>query len=718
MDDPWAVWGKPPAATDMRMPSASPSPEPELDPWAKPTPAPKPRSPSPSRFSPKSPSKLSQVTLPSPPLTTGLGFPSRVPKLDGWDDVGWGTPKAETALPGERRLRSPSIDLDAGWGEPSKPMPKEPAREPSPSPATSPRKERVLSDLPRLSSDLPRLSGELARISSDLPRLSADLPRLSLEAEAFSRPSSAALPPLPDSRPGSARLSVDPDSAHSSPRASADIAPSPPSPPAPLPAHTVAFDTADLGAGFAMPFGPASPTASPKLDVPSELKRSASFGSDFGGFADPGGDDSGWGDTSWKDDGGWKEDAYAGGGWGDVPRSESPKQSQQELDWEAAQRRLAAADARAPHERVMRLRRGWEEVAEAVVGENGLATSEEEERALDDGARALQESVRETLRGLTEVPDTSFAFGHSATRERYAQALSRAPPNAMTLLRAPRPRRAEGGGLDFGPGLEGWAARSRLGEPEALVAAAQPEPEQAKGWSFWRRQTTPKPLVTSGGAVLEVKTDMDTASVGSGPGSARSKPPSIASRPATPVDPRPPSARASISSLPRAGSISAPSPLSATVSGPPSAVSPVDPAPKADPAPSRMSRLFRWGKREEKKDEDRDRELELGESDFAFLDQVPSAGGADLLGGGMSSIDEVLSLKKEAPLPAPLAPPPRPGSGSRSSSARPAPKNDAFDLFASLDFDDSTSTPPASTAPSAFGWDDLLAPPAPSAPAA
>ncbi|CAK9786017.1 hypothetical protein CC85DRAFT_328359 [Cutaneotrichosporon oleaginosum] len=719
MEDPWAVWGKPVSADKMRMPSSTPSPEPaDLDPWAKPTTlASKPRPPSPTRFSPKSPSKLSQVTLPSPPLNTGLGAPSRVPKLDGWDDVGWGTPKAEpepkpTALPG--RLRSPSLDLDAGWGaEPSKPDIKteaEPDRRPSPSPASSPRKSvesRVLSDLPRLSNDISRLSG--------------DLPRLSLEADAFSRPGSAA-PPLPDSRPGSASLPVDLDArlSHDSSRASLEI--SPPSPPAPIPIHSIGFDTTDLGAGFATPFRPSSPKEGPGLNVPSELKRSVSIGSDFGGFADVGGDDA-WGDTSWKEeDAGWKEDAH-GGGWDDVPRRDSPvKQSQQELDWEAAQRRLAAADARAPHERVMRLRREWEAVAEDIIGEHKLHTTEAEETALDDGARVLQESVRETLRALTEVPDTSFAFGHSATRERYAQALSRAPPNSMTLLRAPRPRRAEGGGLDFGPGLEGWAARSRLGEPEAMASASQPEPEQAKGWGFWRRQATPKPLVTSGGAVLEVKTDLDSAGIGSAPASALSKPPSISSRPGTPSDTRPSmSARASISSVPsmaRQGSISAPSPLSANVTGPPTY--PVEtPAfvPEKKPEPSRMSRLFRWGKKEEKK-EGEDKELELGESDFAFLDQVPSASGPDLIGGGMSSIDEVLSMKKEVPLPAPLAPPPRsgPSSARPSMGAQPAPpKNDAFDLFASLDFDD--ATPAASTATdstpapsSSFGWDDLLAP--------
>ncbi|BEI88083.1 uncharacterized protein CcaverHIS019_0108010 [Cutaneotrichosporon cavernicola] len=690
MEDPWAAWGKPSAPADkMRMPTSTPSPEPvDLDPWAKSTVTPKPpRSPSPTRFSPKSPSKLSQVTLSSSPLSTGLGFQSRVPKLDGWDDVGWGTPKPAPAPapapPDEHgRLRSPSLDLDAGWGEPSKPMPAEQGleREPSPSPPTSTSPRKSVEALSRV-------------LSTDL-RLSGELPRVSLEAEAFSRPGSADLPPLSDSRPGSVSFE--------SPRVSEDVtSPSPPAVP------SVAFDTADLGAGFATPFSPTSPKE-PKLGVPPELERSASFGSDFGGFADVDVEDEdagGWGDTSWKDEGGWKEEAY--GGWGDVPRAESPpKQTQQELDWEAAQRRLAAADARAPHERVMRLRRGWEEVAEIVIGENKLEASEEAERALDDNARTLQEDVGETLRGLTEVPDTSFTFGHSATRERYAQALSRAPPNTMTLLRAPRQRRAEGGGLDFGPGLEGWAARSRLGEPEAAGPAIQAEPEQAKGWGFWRRQATPKPLVTSGGGVLEVKTDIDTAGIASGPAPARSKPPSIASRPGTPADPRPStSARASIASVPRAGSISSPSPLS----GPAEPVLPPDmPDKKAET--SRMSRLFRWGRKEERKEEeDKDKEFELGESDFAFLDQVPSMAGPDLLGGGMS-IDEVLSLKKEVPLPAPLAPPPRSGSTSGRPSMGAPPRNDAFDLFSSLDFDDVPApAKPTQSSSSGFAWDDLRA---------
>ncbi|GMK54752.1 hypothetical protein CspeluHIS016_0113380 [Cutaneotrichosporon spelunceum] len=695
MEDPWAAWGKPSGPDKMRMPSSTPPPEPaDLDPWAKPTATPRrpPRTPSPTRFSPKSPSKLSQVTLSSPPLNAGLGFPSRVPKLDEWDDVGWGTPKPApgsepkpTGLPDEPH-RSPPLDLDAGWGEPSKPMPEpEPERELTPSPARSPRKS----------------AEALSRVLSTDPRLSGELPRVSLEAEAFSRPGSGPPPPLPDSRPGSA-------SPEPSLRPSADISP-PSSPAGPV---TVAFDTTDLGAGFAAPFGPSSPTE-PKLNVPPEVKRSSSFGSDFGGFADLEGEDAGgWGETSWTDEGGWKEETY--GGWGDVPRAESPpKQNQQELDWEKAQRRLAAADARAPHEHVMRLRRGWEEVAEMVIGDNKLETSEEKEQTLDDNARTLQESVSETLRGLTEVPDTTFAFGHSATRERSAQALSRAPRNAMTLLRAPLPRRRDSRNLYFGPGLEGWAARSRLGEPEAAVQAAQAEPEQAKGWGFWRRQATPKPLLTSGGGVLEVKTDLDTTSIASAPGSARSmhsKAPSISSRPGTPSEARPStSARPSISSIPGAGSISGPSLLS----GPPSAVTPTD-VPEKKPEASRMSRLFRWSKKEEKKEEEeaKDEELELGESDFAFLDQVPSMAGADLLGGGMASIDELLSMKKEVPLPAPLAPPPRSGSSSARLSTGAQRKSDAFDLFASLDFDDASPAPSAATmqpSSSGFGWDDLLA---------
>lgn len=786
MEDPWAAWGTPkkaaPADT-MRMPRMSmspPAPEPaDLDPWAKPTPAKAPpprRTPSPASSlsklpvpsPPRSPSKLSLSTLPSPPISTGLGFPSAststadaMPKLSGWDDVGWGTgPAKQSALPGENRLaaRSPSPVLDAGWGASSPPAAPshdedddEPERETppvltsalelerSPSPQRSPSPTRSSSSLPPTS---PRKSLDaLARITGEA------LPRLSLEADAFSRPSSA--------------------------RPSAEVEQRPVSISPPPPISAVAFDTAELGEGFATPFGPSSPKATaPEIDAdisaaslvvpePSELRRSPSFGSDFGGFAD-GEVEGGWGDTSWKDDGGddagtsaWKPEETSGG-WGEVPRAPSPvKPNAQELEWEAAQRRMAAADARAPYERIQALRKGWEDVATAVIGDNTLETSEEEERKLDEGARELQENVyvplprdeasltfrQDTLRSMTEVPSTTFAFAASVTRERYAQALARAPPNAMSLLRQPVRSRRQDAALDFGPGLEGWAARSRLGEPEAApAAAAQPE-QTAKGWSFWRRQTTPKPLVTSGGGILEVKTDVDAASLASGNGSGRpstSRAGSIASasvsRPETPLE-QPAVQRQSTSTpdvLSARASISSGPPIQPQLSGaqpsqPPAADKKVQELKDSAPAPSRMSRLFRWGGRkapETTADENEDKELELGENDFAFLDQVPSAmaaGTGDLLGGGMSSIDDVLGpVRKDVPLPAPLAPPPRsgsaglsaPGSGA-SGSVRPPPRKNDFDLLAGLDFDDSSpapSAPAAGASTSAFAWDDLLAP--------
>lgn len=159
----------------------------------------------------------------------------------------------------------------------------------------------------------------------------------------------------------------------------------------------------------------------------SALRRSPSFGSDFGDFG-TGSDPWGAGNTSWADatTGGWgaEPEAEAGAedqdetpvaedkGWGDsaeVPTARSwgrdeswggaraasppPQRNKQEEDWEAAQRRIALSEARAPFELITRLKKDWEGVAADVAGENILETSEEIEDKLVAGAATLEENV-------------------------------------------------------------------------------------------------------------------------------------------------------------------------------------------------------------------------------------------------------------------------------------------------------------------------------------
>lgn len=149
------------------------------------------------------------------------------------------------------------------------------------------------------------------------------------------------------------------------------------------------------------------------------MRRTPSFGSDFGGFdeglrsGDPWG---GWGNESKAEDpmpkeedlfiretsepGFAAEDSYGGaddsyGGWGGVRPSSPRAATPQAQEWESAQRSIQIKEARAPHDTVEKLKRGWDEVAAAVIAEKDQleVIDDDEEQKLDDGVKIVEQHV-------------------------------------------------------------------------------------------------------------------------------------------------------------------------------------------------------------------------------------------------------------------------------------------------------------------------------------
>lgn len=433
------------------------------------------------------------------------------------------------------------------------------------------------------------------------------------------------------------------------------------------------------------------------LEASDIVRRSVSPSSDFGGFGSPQAvvASDPWGAEPWG--------AAAEARERDRQREATPSPSQQERQWERAQSEMRLRDELAPFERIQALKKEWDGVAAAVLGDNEPTVSEDEERKLDAAAGALREYSVDTLRSLTVIPDTTVPL-QTETGQQLARALARPNPAPQSsLLYAPNVRRRP-----LGPGLESlWAQRSRLGEPE-LPPETRPSLDSSQGsrWSFWRKQAPPKPLVTSGGGMLERKSEEPGRSSGSRPPSisgasgvvapSRPETPSRAATPATPTIPE----DAVANSLT------------------PAAVSQQPPQQQS----SRMSRLFGWGKKkapEEPSSAGAKEDLELTTDDFAFLAEVPShtpPGTGDLLGDGAADLEQVLNAPKAVPLPAPLAPPPgapkRNDSGTfvaRMASA-PAPAPSATDLLSGLDFDAPPPPSKSTTTATTSLWDDFLEP--------
>lgn len=299
------------------------------------------------------------------------------------------------------------------------------------------------------------------------------------------------------------------------------------------------------------------------------------------------------------------------------------------------------------------------------------------------------------------------------TIERYRYALARPNPTPETsLLNAPLARRARQND-NMPESLDSWTSRSRLGEPEALPVESTSTGEDAKPkWSFWRKNTAEKPLVTSGGGILEAKSiSTSPAPVLMEPISSSTSPvpasaPSKWSRPASPA----PVAIAAVD-----------------MSSDPPAVTSPEPVVPAQSAVGRFfGRLARRPTSQPAPDDD-DKDFALSADDFSFLDQVPSIthgqerNVGDLLAfeGGrtesMASLESMLN-SKATPLPAPLAPPPL-WSRSSSSAGPSYQKPKEMDFLEGLDFDNDISSSslrpsqaaqPASSATSASNWDQLL----------
>ena len=306
--------------------------------------------------------------------------------------------------------------------------------------------------------------------------------------------------------------------------------------------------------------------------------------------------------------------------------------------------------------------------------------------------------------------------------ERHKYALSRPSSTASTSLLnvslAQRSRRVN----DLNTSSP-WLSRSRLGEPEAPTAeAAVIEDDSNKSkWSFWNRKApTPKPLVTSGGGILEVKSPPIQPDVARLSGETkrslnRTRTPSVSSKGSRPSSPAPATMTTSISD--DGGSFTSQTP-------------------QAGAAPSAVSRfLGRLGRKPSGTIPDVDsNDLELSADDFSYLQEVPSMsrqaperGVGDLL--SMDSDDprkathlDSLLAAPPAALPAsqsrPSSRPPtfrRTTSGSSSGSGKfvakmkPPPARD-MDLLGGLDFlgdSDDASTPLASPPPTSRGANNM-----------
>ncbi|RXK37782.1 hypothetical protein M231_04938 [Tremella mesenterica] len=430
-------------------------------------------------------------------------------------------------------------------------------------------------------------------------------------------------------------------------------------------------------------------------------------GSDFGGFtdinaADPWGGDWGVGETGHsRTNSGFvtpeiqnvDDDNHEG--WGGVPvRSNSVIPRKEDDEWEEAQRRILMREQRAPQVKIVELQKEWRELVEGVIGLDKLPVlTEEEQRKLDQTIRQTDDDVHETLRSLSVIPPNINTYppviSSLTTHQSLLSALQRPNPTPQTSLlnitMARRSRHKE----SFGDADSPWGGRSRLGEPEVpvLEAVTNDEP-QKKGWSFWgRKNTQDKPLVTSGGGVLEVKTvDGGTTSLAQG----NSRPESPANNPLQP-DIIPEASFSAIQTLAPIQQIPS-GPVNSIESTPTAqATSTAKTTPTVQPPqnaqnaqgsqPSALGRFFGRIRRQpsgsglskeiDPKDID-PKDIELSADDFTFLDQVPSLSSPpqEKGVGALLSLEPSQSIKgiqdilanKNTSLPQPLAPPPRPNS--------------------------------------------------------
>ena len=306
------------------------------------------------------------------------------------------------------------------------------------------------------------------------------------------------------------------------------------------------------------------------------------------------------------------------------------------------------------------------------------------------------------------------------THERLVYALSRPNPTPTTsLLNVASARRTRTNDSLGATTDTPWVSRSKLGEPDVLPTDLPTESEDAGRikWSFWGRKLgSEKPLVTSGGGMLEVKPTNSFAK-GSDP---TTRAVAFASDATT--------ARMSSESQ-REIPLPGPSPSSSTAARPPPSVKDDRGQQTASGTiggqgqpggPSAVSRFF--GRLQRKTSAQRvhsvdAHDLELSADDFSFLAEVPSLsnpppekGIGDLLSMESGRSEEIASLEsmlasKPTALPAPLAPPPkglkapsysRTPSSSSVGSARFVPRMKVpaatdIDLLSGLEFDDDTA---------------------------
>ena len=344
------------------------------------------------------------------------------------------------------------------------------------------------------------------------------------------------------------------------------------------------------------------------------------------------------------------------------------------------------------------------------------------------------------LGSLSAIPPNTNTYppvlSDLITHERLVYALSRPNPTPTTsLLNVSSARRTRRTDSISQSTDTPWISRSRLGEPDALPTDLPLESEDAgrSKWSFWGRKVGPeKPLVTSGGGMLEVNPTFSIAKGGN------------------------PTTRtvASASDVPNArlSSESQREPNQVVLTVP--SLSPTSPMAARQPnvmddhmqqspggvitgqgqagGPSAVSRFF--GRLQRKTSVQRTpsvdaRDLELSADDFSFLAEVPSLsnpprekGIGDLLSMESGRSEEIASLEsmlasKPTALPAPLAPPPkgltapsysRTSSSSSVGSARFIPRMDVpaatnIDLLSGLEFNDDSpqfATPASASAAS------------------
>lgn len=339
----------------------------------------------------------------------------------------------------------------------------------------------------------------------------------------------------------------------------------------------------------------------------------------------------------------------------------------------------------------------------------------------------ISDRSRETIRSLASVPSDINTYptvlSSSVTHQRFKESLARSSAKASSSFLARPIRRHPRAGQSLSSTWDNeWTVRSKLGEPEAAAEAAATDDAPVRpGWGFWGRKsstTTPQVLTTSGGGLLEVKTEVASPTAIMTPGVMT---PQTADRPA--------SVR-SMSSRP-----ASPAPVPSVV---PPQVQQLEQALTPAAGPSAVSRFFgRLRKqRTPSLDPDSAKDLELSQDDFSFLSEVPSVpqpferGIGDLLMMEHGRTEEMASLEsmlssKATPLPAPLAPPPRGGpspqpfAGSSAFRSTPAPRaqpKSDMDLLSDMEF---TAPAPQPSKSQSTDWDAFLsAPSAPSPPPA